>query len=135
MKAKMKKKGVASIEELRELCQEAEVKLIACQMTVDLFDMDAARFIDGVEFAGRRGLLRVCRRERHLSLHLTARPRADGSPAAAGAPRLATAPRAAIIVMRRRAQKVLTTSMPIMLALISYSPLSAVVPLTPLAPV
>jgi peroxiredoxin family protein len=52
MKAKMKKKGVASIEELRELCQEAEVKLIACQMTVDLFDLDTADFIDGVEYAG-----------------------------------------------------------------------------------
>jgi peroxiredoxin family protein len=52
MKAKMKAKGVASVEELRELCQEAEVKLIACQMTVDLFDMDPSNFIDGIEFAG-----------------------------------------------------------------------------------
>jgi len=40
MKAKMKAKGVASIEELRELCLEADVRYIACQMTVDLFDMD-----------------------------------------------------------------------------------------------
>jgi peroxiredoxin family protein len=52
MKQKMKAKGVASVEELRELCQEAEVKLIACQMTVDLFDMDTAAFIDGIEYAG-----------------------------------------------------------------------------------
>lgn len=52
MKAKMKKKGVASIEDLRELCQEAEVKFIACQMTVDLFDLDPAEFIDGIEYAG-----------------------------------------------------------------------------------
>jgi peroxiredoxin family protein len=52
MKAKMKKKGVASVEELRELCIEAEVKLIACQMTVDLFDMNPAEFIDGIEYAG-----------------------------------------------------------------------------------
>jgi peroxiredoxin family protein len=52
MKAKMKKKGVASVEELRELCIEAEVKLIACQMTVDLFDMNTAEFIDGIEYAG-----------------------------------------------------------------------------------
>ena len=52
MKKKMKDKGVASLDELRELCQEAEVKLIACQMTVDLFDMDTADFIDGVEYAG-----------------------------------------------------------------------------------
>lgn len=52
MKKKMASKGVASLEELRELSQEAEVKLIACQMTVDLFDMDPSQFIDGVEYAG-----------------------------------------------------------------------------------
>jgi peroxiredoxin family protein len=52
MKQKMKSKGVASVEELRELCQEADVKLIACQMTVDLFDMDQSEFIDGLEYAG-----------------------------------------------------------------------------------
>jgi len=52
MKQKMKAKGVASIEELRELCIEAEVKLIACQMTVDLFDMERKDFIDGIEYAG-----------------------------------------------------------------------------------
>ncbi|WP_295539537.1 DsrE/DsrF/DrsH-like family protein [uncultured Thiohalocapsa sp.] len=52
MKQKMKAKGVASVDELRELCQEAEVKLIACQMTVDLFDMDQSEFIDGIEYAG-----------------------------------------------------------------------------------
>ena len=52
MKKKMRDKGVASLEELRELCQEAEVKLIACQMTVDLFDMNPSQFIDGIEFAG-----------------------------------------------------------------------------------
>lgn len=52
MKDKMKKKGVASIEELRDLCIEAEVKLVACQMTVDLFDFDPKDFIDGIEFGG-----------------------------------------------------------------------------------
>jgi peroxiredoxin family protein len=52
MKKKMADKGVAGLEELRELCQEAEVKLIACQMTVDLFDMDTSEFIDGIEYAG-----------------------------------------------------------------------------------
>jgi peroxiredoxin family protein len=52
MKQKMKSKGVASLETLRELCLEAEVKMIACQMTVDLFDMDTSEFIDGVEYGG-----------------------------------------------------------------------------------
>ena len=52
MKAKMKKKGVATLEELRSLCLEAEVKFIACQMTVDLFDFQKSDFIDGIEFGG-----------------------------------------------------------------------------------
>lgn len=52
MKNKMKAKGVASLEELRELCVEAEVRMIACQMTVDLFDMDSKDFIDGIEYGG-----------------------------------------------------------------------------------
>ena len=52
MKAKMKKKGVASLTELRELCQEAEVKFIACQMTVDLFEFSKDDFIDGIEYGG-----------------------------------------------------------------------------------
>jgi len=52
MKSKMKKKGVASIQELRDICIESEVKMIACQMTVDLFDMKPSELIDGVEYAG-----------------------------------------------------------------------------------
>jgi peroxiredoxin family protein len=52
MKDKMKKKGVASLEELRSLCLEAEVKFIACQMTVDLFDFTKSDFIDGIEYGG-----------------------------------------------------------------------------------
>jgi peroxiredoxin family protein len=52
MKQKMKSKGVASIEELRELSQEAEVRFTACQMTVDLFDMKQADFIDGIDYGG-----------------------------------------------------------------------------------
>jgi len=52
MKQKMKSKGVASLEDLRELCAEAEVKMVACQMTVDLFDMNPSNFVDGIEFGG-----------------------------------------------------------------------------------
>lgn len=52
MKSKMKSKGIATIEELRSLCQEADVKMIACQMTVDLFDFSPQDLIDGVEFGG-----------------------------------------------------------------------------------
>jgi peroxiredoxin family protein len=49
MRKTMTKKGVARIEELRELCVEAEVKLVACQMTVDLFDYGREEFIPEIE--------------------------------------------------------------------------------------
>ncbi len=52
MKAKMKSKGVASLEELREMCIDGDVKMIACQMTVDLFDMNQSDFLEGIEFGG-----------------------------------------------------------------------------------
>ncbi len=52
MKQTIRNNGVASIPELRELCIEAEVKLIGCQMTVDLFGFDHADFIDGIEYGG-----------------------------------------------------------------------------------
>jgi peroxiredoxin family protein len=52
MKKKMASKGVASLEDLRELCREADVKMIACQMTVDLFEMSPSEFIEGIEYGG-----------------------------------------------------------------------------------
>ena len=52
MKQKLKKHGVASLEELRDLCLEADVKFIACQMTVDLFEFDKSEFIENVEYGG-----------------------------------------------------------------------------------
>ena len=52
MKQKMKSKGVASLEELRDLCLESDVKFVACQMTVDLFEFSKSDFIDKVEYGG-----------------------------------------------------------------------------------
>ncbi len=52
MKNLIKKKGVASIEELREIAVESEVELIACQMTMDLFEFDQNEMIDGLDYAG-----------------------------------------------------------------------------------
>jgi peroxiredoxin family protein len=52
MKQKMKSKGVASVEELRDICIESDVKLIACQMTVDLFDFKREDLIDDIETGG-----------------------------------------------------------------------------------
>lgn len=44
--------GVATIPDLRTLCQEAEVKFLACQMTVDLFGFDESDFIPGLDYVG-----------------------------------------------------------------------------------
>lgn len=52
MKKTVKNNGVASIAELRDLCREADVKMIACQMTVELFSFEHSDFIDGLEFGG-----------------------------------------------------------------------------------
>ena len=52
MKNLIKKKGVASIEDLREMAVEAEVRLIACQMTLDLFEYSTEDMIDGIELGG-----------------------------------------------------------------------------------
>lgn len=52
MKMTIKNCGVATIAELRDLCVEADVKFLACQMTVELFGFEHDHFIDGVEFVG-----------------------------------------------------------------------------------
>jgi peroxiredoxin family protein len=52
MKNLIKKKGVASIPELRELAVEADVRLIACQMTMDLFEYSLDDMIEGIEIGG-----------------------------------------------------------------------------------
>lgn len=52
MKQTIRNTGVASIPDLRELCQEADVKMIACQMTVELFGFEQSDFIDNIEYGG-----------------------------------------------------------------------------------
>ncbi|MBK7332806.1 MAG: DsrE/DsrF/DrsH-like family protein [Betaproteobacteria bacterium] len=52
MKQKIKKHGVASLEDLRTMCLEADIKMIACQMTIDLFEFKKSEFIDGIELGG-----------------------------------------------------------------------------------
>jgi len=52
MKNLIKKKGVASIEELREAAVESDVRMIACQMTMDLFEFSPDDMIEGIEIGG-----------------------------------------------------------------------------------
>jgi len=48
MQQTLRNKGVASIKELRDACLEAGAKLVACQMTVDLFGYTKDDFIPEV---------------------------------------------------------------------------------------
>jgi peroxiredoxin family protein len=52
MKSMFKKHNVASIGQLLELAKESGVKLIACQMTMDVMGVKAEDIIDGVEVGG-----------------------------------------------------------------------------------
>ena len=69
MKNLMKKKGVASIEELRAMAVEAEVRLIACQMTLALFEYTRDDMIDGVELGGAATYIEVASRS-HINLFI-----------------------------------------------------------------
>jgi len=59
MKGMMKKKGIASFEELRGLAIESDVRLIACQMTMDLFEYTLDDLIPGIEIGGAATYIEV----------------------------------------------------------------------------
>lgn len=62
MKKTIANKGVAAVAELRESCIEADVKLIGCQMTVDLFGYKPEDFIPQVaEYCGAATFLPMAR--------------------------------------------------------------------------
>jgi len=59
MKNLMNKKGVAPIEDLREACLDADVRMIACQMTLDLFEYSTDDMIEGPEIGGAATYIEV----------------------------------------------------------------------------
>jgi peroxiredoxin family protein len=62
MKQTIRNKGVATVEELRAACIEADVKLIGCQMTVDLFGYAREDFVPEVkEYVGAATFLPMAR--------------------------------------------------------------------------
>jgi peroxiredoxin family protein len=69
MKNMMSKKGVASIEDLRELAVDAEVRMIACQMTMDLFEYSLDDMIDGIELGGAATYIEVATKS-HMNLFI-----------------------------------------------------------------
>lgn len=52
MKGWMSKAGTASVPELVEICQELDVRFIACKMTMDVLGIAEDDLIDGVEYGG-----------------------------------------------------------------------------------
>jgi len=69
MKNMIKSKGVASIEELRELAVEADVRMIGCQMTMDLFEYKKEDMIDGIEIGGAATYIEVATKS-HINLFI-----------------------------------------------------------------
>jgi peroxiredoxin family protein len=69
MKSMFKKKNVATIKELLDVARESGVRLIACQMTMDVFGFESDAFIPGVEFGGAAAFLSQARRA-HLTLFI-----------------------------------------------------------------
>ena len=69
MKNLIKKKGVASIDELRELAVEADVRMIGCQMTMDLFEYDKEDMIEGIDIGGAATYIEVASNA-HINLFI-----------------------------------------------------------------
>jgi peroxiredoxin family protein len=67
MKSMFRKRNVASVRELLDVALESEVRLIACQMTMEVFGYEESDFIDGVEFGGAAAFMSHARRA-HVTL-------------------------------------------------------------------
>ena len=52
MKQTFKNKGIATVKELRDMCVELDVRLIGCQMTMDVFGFKKEDFIPQAEIGG-----------------------------------------------------------------------------------
>jgi peroxiredoxin family protein len=67
MKSMFRSKNVAPIGELLESARDLGVRLIACQMTMDVFGYAQDDFVEGVEFAGAAAFLAEAR-QAHVTL-------------------------------------------------------------------
>ena len=52
MKKTIANNGVATIEQLRDLCIEAGVKMLACQMSMDVMGVAKEELLNGIEVGG-----------------------------------------------------------------------------------
>ena len=57
MKKTFNNKKVQSVPEMRQMCMDLGVKMIACQMTMDVFGFAKEEFIEGVDVGGAAAFL------------------------------------------------------------------------------
>jgi len=57
MKKTFKNKKVMSVPEFRQMCMDMGVKMIGCQMTMDVFGFKKEEFIEGVDVGGAAAFL------------------------------------------------------------------------------
>ena len=69
MRARFAKHNVATVGELLDAARDIGVRLIACQMTMEVFGYGEGDFIDGVEFGGAAAFMSQARRS-HLTLFI-----------------------------------------------------------------
>ncbi|MDW8338073.1 MAG: DsrE/DsrF/DrsH-like family protein [Thermoleophilia bacterium] len=69
MKSKFDRKHVATIAELLATARELGVRLVACQMTMEVFGYEPDDLIEGVELGGAAAFLSEARRA-HLTLFI-----------------------------------------------------------------
>lgn len=53
----LEKVKVPSVEDLVEMAQDLGVKMIACQMTMDVMSLEKEHFVDGIEVGGAASFL------------------------------------------------------------------------------
>ena len=69
MKSRFAKHNVASIATLLDAARELDVRLIGCQMTIDVFGYSPDDFIEGVEFGGAAAFMSEARKA-HVTMFI-----------------------------------------------------------------
>jgi peroxiredoxin family protein len=69
MKSKFARHNVATIGTLLDSARELGVRLIACQMTIDVFGYSEKDFLDGVEFGGAAAFMSEARKA-HVTMFI-----------------------------------------------------------------
>jgi peroxiredoxin family protein len=69
LRSRFARHNVATIGELLDAARDIGVRLIACQMTMEVFGYAEGDFIDGVEFGGAAAFMSQARRS-HLTLFI-----------------------------------------------------------------